>query len=66
MHTQLHTQLQTPVEKHLEKEKGERWDLETEEESLRAFAVEEAHILSAIFAFSPFFLILVLCFVFSK
>ena len=27
---------------------GRRWDLEAEEESLRAFAVEEAHILSAI------------------
>lgn len=47
-------QLQTPVEKHLEMEKGERWDLETEEECLRAFAVEEAHILSAIFALSSF------------
>lgn len=38
-----------PVEKHLEMEKGgERCNLEEEEESLRALAVEEAHILSAI------------------
>ena len=43
-----------PEEKHLEMEKaGRRWDLEAEEESLRAFAVEEAHILSAMsFLFS--------------
>jgi hypothetical protein len=38
-----------PLEKHLEMEKGgERCNLEAEEESLRALAVEEAHILSAI------------------